>query len=96
MCLEAGERQYCFILDAVVIGVEVGEEKGGGGKNHPKIPVKKKMLKPRLPSERFIKRRLNPLLTTEKTDSSLGPSERAPLQSGLSIQPEISSLGKHL
>lgn len=39
--LGAGERQYCFILDAVVIGVGVGEEKGGGGKNHPKIQIKK-------------------------------------------------------
>ena len=40
--LEAGERQYCFILDAVVIGVMVGEEKGGGEKKPPKDPSKKK------------------------------------------------------
>lgn len=43
-------RQYCFILDAVVIGVGVGEEKGGGEKNHPKIPIKK-MLSPGCQSE---------------------------------------------
>ena len=43
--LEAGERQYCFILAAVVIGVRVGEEKGGGEKKTPKDPSKKKKLK---------------------------------------------------
>lgn len=42
-----------------------GWRKGRWGKKPPKDP-NKKMLKPRLRSERFIKRRLNPLLTTEK------------------------------
>lgn len=42
--LEAGKRQYCFLLDAII---EVGVGKEKGGENHTKISGK--ILKPRLP-----------------------------------------------
>lgn len=86
---EAGERQYCFLLDAVT-GVGVGQEKGR--KNHAKIPVK--TLKPRLPSERFTKRCLNPLLATEQIHRQ--PFCVAPWQMDLHLQLDTSSLRKRL
>lgn len=67
--LEAGKKQHCFLLN-VTIGVGMGDDEKR--KNHAKISVK--ILKPGLLSERFTKGCLNPLLTTEQTNSSPGPS----------------------
>lgn len=69
--------QHYFLLDVITgWGVaRLGKEKGG--KNTTKISVK--IFKRRLWSERSTKKCLNPLLTTEQTNSSPGPSPVWPL-----------------
>lgn len=71
---------------------EAGKRKGG--KNHTKISGKN--FKRRLWSERATKKCLSPLLATEQTNSSPGPSPVWPLVICSVFMTRISSLLKHL